>query len=172
LNEKYFNEGKLMEVVEKKVVGIHYKLTDDDGKVLDTSEGGQPLVFIHGIGMLIPGLEKALVGKSKGDSLKVAVKPEEGYGQRDDNLTQMVDKSQFDNAEEIQIGTQFQVDTPQGALIVMVTEITDNQVKIDGNHPLAGVNLNFDVTIEEVRDATAEELEHGHVHGPGGHNHG
>lgn len=161
-----------MEIAEKKVVGIDYKLTDDDGKTLDSSEGGQPLMFIHGIGMLIPGLEKALVGKKKGDSLKVAIKPEEAYGERDEGLTQMVDKKQFDDGQEIQVGMQFQVDTPQGTLVVMVTEVTDTHVKVDGNHPLAGMNLNFEVTVQEVRDATQEELDHGHVHGPGGHQHG
>ena len=161
-----------MEIAEKKVVTIHYKLTDDDGQTLDTSEGADPLVFIHGIGMLIPGLENALVGKKKGDNLKVAVKPEEGYGQRDEGLTQMVEKSQFDNGEEIQIGMQFQVDTPQGTLIVVVTEVTDTHVKVDGNHPLAGVNLNFEVNVEDVREATQEELDHGNVHEPGGHDHG
>jgi FKBP-type peptidyl-prolyl cis-trans isomerase SlyD len=160
-----------MQVEEKKVVGIHYKLTDDDGKVLDSSENADPLMFIFGIGMLIPGLEKALEGKAKGDQLNVAIKPADAYGERDDALTQSVPKSQFDEPEKLQVGMQFQVETEQGVLVVTVTEVNDQDVKIDGNHPLAGMNLNFDVTVEEVRDATAEELDHGHVHGPGGHQH-
>lgn len=161
-----------MQVEEKKVVGIHYKLTDDNGQVLDSSENADPLMFIYGIGMLIPGLEKALLGKSKGDQLTVSINPEEAYGERDDALTQMVPKSQFDEPENLQVGMQFQVETEQGVLVVTVTEVTDQEVKIDGNHPLAGMTLNFDVTVEEVRDATNEELDHGHVHGPGGHHHG
>jgi len=160
-----------MQIEEKKVVGLHYTLTDDDGKVLDSSQEGTPLTFIFGIGMLIPGLEKAIEGKVKGDALKVSIKPEDAYGQRDDGLTQKVPKEQFDEGEEIQIGMQFQVETQQGALVVTVTEVTDSEVTIDGNHPLAGVNLNFDVKVEDVREATKEELEHGHVHGPGGHDH-
>ncbi|MCF8058862.1 MAG: peptidylprolyl isomerase [Bacteriovoracaceae bacterium] len=160
-----------MQVEEKKVVSIHYKLTDDDGNILDSSENAQPLVFIHGIGMLIPGLEKALEGKVKGDKLNVSVKPEDGYGERDEGLTQMVPKTQFDDTETIQIGMQFQVETEQGVLVVTVTKVTDDEVKIDGNHPLAGVNLNFDVSVEEIREATQEELDHGHVHGAGGHDH-
>lgn len=160
-----------MQVEEKKVVGIHYKLTDDDGKVLDSSENADPLMFIYGIGMLIPGLEKALLGKAKGDQLNVSIAPADAYGERDDQLTQSVPKSQFDEPEKLQVGMQFQVETEQGVLVVTVTEVNDQDVKIDGNHPLAGVNLNFDVTVEEVREATQEELDHGHVHGPGGHQH-
>lgn len=160
-----------MQIEEKKVVGLHYTLTDDDGKVLDSSQEGTPLTFIFGIGMLIPGLEKAIEGKVKGDELKVSIKPEDAYGQRDDGLTQKVPKDQFDEGEEIQIGMQFQVETQQGALVVTVTEVTDSEVTIDGNHPLAGMNLNFEVKVDDVREATKEELDHGHVHGPGGHNH-
>lgn len=161
-----------MQVEEKKVVGIHYKLTDDAGKVLDSSENAQPLMFIFGIGMLIPGLEKALEGKAKGDKLSVSIKPADAYGERDPGLTQTVPKAQFDEPEKLQIGMQFQVDTDHGALVVTITEVNDDNVQIDGNHPLAGVNLNFDVSVEEVREATQEELDHGHVHGPGGHHHG
>jgi len=160
-----------MQVAEKTVVGIHYKLTNDDGQVLDSSENKAPLVFIHGIGMLIPGLEKALVGKSKGDQLNVSIAPEEGYGVKDPALTQKVPKAQFEESEKIEIGTQFQVDTEQGAIIVTVTEVGDDEVTVDGNHPLAGMTLHFDVTVDEVREATEEEIAHGHVHGEGGHDH-
>ena len=160
-----------MQVAEKTVVGIHYKLTNDDGQVLDSSENKAPLVFIHGIGMLIPGLEKALVGKTKGDQLNVSISPEEGYGVKDPALTQKVPKAQFEESEKIEIGTQFQVDTEQGAIIVTVTEVGDDEVTVDGNHPLAGMTLHFDVTVDEVREATEEEIAHGHVHGEGGHDH-
>lgn len=160
-----------MQIAEKKVVGIHYKLTNEAGEVLDSSENAQPLLFIHGIGMLIPGLENALTGKATGDKMQVTVQPEDGYGVRDQGLVQQVPKAQFDESEEIQVGMQFQVETQEGAIVVTVTEIGDDTVTIDGNHPLAGMVLNFDVSVEEVRDATQEELDHGHVHGPGGHEH-
>jgi len=160
-----------MQIAEKKVVGIHYKLTNDAGEVLDSSENAQPLLFIYGIGMLIPGLENALLGKKAGDKMQVTVQPEDGYGKRDDNLVQQVPKAQFDEAEGIQIGMQFQVETQDGAIVVTVTEIGEENVTIDGNHPLAGMVLHFDVNVEEVREATQEELDHGHVHGPGGHEH-
>jgi FKBP-type peptidyl-prolyl cis-trans isomerase SlyD len=160
-----------MQIAEKKVVGIHYKLTNEAGEVLDSSENAQPLLFIHGIGMLIPGLENALTGKTTGDKMQVTVQPEDGYGVRDQGLVQQVPKAQFDESEEIQVGMQFQVETQEGAIVVTVTEIGDDTVTIDGNHPLAGMVLNFDVSVEEVRDATQEELDHGHVHGPGGHEH-
>ncbi len=160
-----------MEVAEKKVVGIHYKLTNDEGQVLDSSENKAPLVFIHGIGMLIPGLEKALLGKKKGDDLQVSIKPEEAYGVKDPALTQKVPMAQFDEPEKIEVGSQFQVDTEQGTIIVTVTEVSDAEVTVDGNHPLAGMTLHFDVTVDSVREATEEEIAHGHVHGEGGHNH-
>lgn len=166
------NEGNCMQVQDKKVVGIHYTLKNDNGEVLDSSQGASPLMFIFGIGMLIPGLEAALNGKTKGDSLQVSINPEDAYGQKDAGLTQKVPKAQFDNPEEIQVGMQFQVETEQGMLVVTVVEVDDTEVTIDGNHPLAGMTLHFDVTVEEVRDATQEELDHGHVHGPGGHHHG
>lgn len=166
------NQGKCMQIEEKKVVGIHYTLKNDSGETLDSSQGANPLMFIFGIGMLIPGLEAALKGKGKGDSLQVTIPPKDAYGENDPGLTQTVPKAQFDNGEEIKVGMQFQVETEQGLLIVTVVEVKDDEVTIDGNHPLAGMNLHFDVTVEEVRDATQEELDHGHVHGPGGHQHG
>lgn len=160
-----------MQIEKEKVVGIHYTLKNDAGEILDSSENSDALMFIFGMGMLIPGLEKALEGKTKGDALNVSIKPEEAYGVRDDALTQSVPKEQFDNSDKIEVGHQFQVETEQGVLIVTVIEVTDKAVVVDGNHPLAGMTLHFDVKVEEVRDATKEELDHGHVHGPGGHNH-
>lgn len=160
-----------MLIAQDKVVLIHYTLTNDAGETIDSSSGGDPLAYIHGQGNIIPGLEKALEGKQAGDKLNVKVGPAEGYGVRDDKLLQQVPKRQFGGAN-LQPGMQFHAQTSQGhARVVTVVRIQGDMVTVDGNHPLAGENLNFDVEVTEVRDATQEELEHGHVHGPGGHHH-
>ena len=160
-----------MQISANMVVSIDYTLTDDQGTVIDSSEGRGPLAYIQGIGNIIPGLERALEGKGKGDSLQVKVAPEDGYGERRDDLTQAVPKQMFEGSDEIQVGMQFQTMTEAGPQVVTVVAIDDENVTVDGNHPLAGENLNFDVTVVEIREASAEELEHGHVHGPGGHDH-
>ena len=156
-----------------KVVLIHYTLTDDSGEELDTSSGREPLAYLHGKGNIIPGLESALMGKKAGEKLNVQVEPAEGYGERDVQLVQDVPRQAFENVGEVNPGMQFQAQTPQGQTrVVTVTQVADDVVTVDANHPLAGARLTFDVEIAEVRDATAEELAHGHVHGPGGHDHG
>jgi FKBP-type peptidyl-prolyl cis-trans isomerase SlyD len=160
-----------MEIADNKVVSMHYKLTDDDNNVLDSSEGRDPLSYIHGVGNIIVGLEKQLSGKAVGDKVKATVVPSEGYGERDDNLVQVVPKSGFQGDEELQVGMQVQVGTPQGNAIASVAKIEGEDVTLDVNHPLAGVTLHFDVEVMDVREATQEELDHGHVHGPGGHQH-
>ena len=160
-----------MQVARNKVVSIDYTLKDDAGTVLDSSEGNEPLEYLHGVGGLIPGLESALEGRSAGESLQVAVSPADGYGERDDALVQRVPRKQFAGVDDLELGMQFRTSTKQGAHIVTVMEIEEDTVTVDGNHALAGVTLNFAVTIRDIRDATAEELEHGHVHGPGGHQH-
>jgi FKBP-type peptidyl-prolyl cis-trans isomerase SlyD len=160
-----------MLIAPEKVVLIHYTLKNDAGETLDSSSGGEPLAYLHGQGNLIPGLEKALEGKQAGDKLSVSVGPGDGYGQRDDKLVQQVPRRQFGGAN-VQPGMQFHAQTSQGQTrVVTVTNIVGDMVTVDGNHPLAGENLHFDVEVTEVRDASAEELEHGHVHGPGGHHH-
>jgi len=160
-----------MQIAQDKVVLIHYTLRNDAGKVLDSSSGGDALAYLHGQGNIIPGLEKALEGKQAGDKLSVKVEPAEGYGQRDAQLVQQVPRRQFGGAN-VQPGMQFHAQTSQGQRrVVTVTNIAGDMVTVDGNHPLAGENLHFDVEVADVRDATAEELEHGHVHGPGGHHH-
>jgi len=156
-----------MQVAKNKVVAIDYKLTDEAGEVLDTSEGSDPLSYLHGAGNLIPGLEDALEGKSAGDQLQVSVPPAQGYGERNDQLRQTVSRDNFQDIDDLQVGMQFQVNANEGDVIVSVVEIGDDEVTLDANHELAGMTLHFDVTIREVRDASDEELEHGHVHGPG-----
>jgi FKBP-type peptidyl-prolyl cis-trans isomerase SlyD len=160
-----------MLIAQDKVVLIHYTLTNDEGKTLDSSAGGDPLAYIHGQGNIIPGLEKALEGKQAGDKLTVKVEPAEGYGERDDRMVQQVPRRQFGGAN-VQPGMQFHAQTSQGhTRVVTVTGVVGDMVTVDGNHPLAGEHLTFEVEVTEVRDASAEEMEHGHVHGPGGHHH-
>lgn len=160
-----------MQIANDKVVSIHYTLTNDSNQVLDSSQGGDPLVYLHGAGNIIPGLENALAGKQKGDKLKVRIEPKDAYGDRDENLKQVVGKSQFPPEENIEVGMAFQAHTPQGPMILHVVSITGEEVTVDANHPLAGQHLNFDVAVDDVRAATQEELDHGHVHGAGGHPH-
>ena len=156
-----------MQITQNKVASIHYTLTDNSGKVLDTSDGREPLVYLHGAGNLIPGMEDGLEGKSKGNKFNIKVSPEKGYGEKDPNLTQQVPRSAFGD-QPVAVGTQFQTDRGQ---VVTVTKVGLDSVTVDGNHPLAGVELNFAVEVTDVRDASAEELSHGHVHGAGGHHH-
>ena len=161
-----------MQIAENTVVTIDYTLKNDEGNVIDSSEGKEGLAYLHGAQNIIPGLENALVGKSVGDSLQVTIPPEEGYGARDDNKIQSVPKEMFDGAGDIAVGMDYYAQGPNGeTLTITVVEITDEHVVVDGNHPLAGTNLHFDVSVTDIREASAEELEHGHVHGPGGHHH-
>jgi FKBP-type peptidyl-prolyl cis-trans isomerase SlyD len=157
-----------MQIDAKRAVTFHYSLRDDDGTVLDSSEGQEPLTYLHGEGNVVPGLEKALQGKQAGDEVKATVSPEEGYGQRDDSNIRNVPRRRLPEGK-IQPGMRMRLDTEGGPISALVTAVKGDYVTIDGNHPLAGMTLHFDVKIVSVRDATAEELEHGHVHGPGGH---
>jgi len=159
-----------MQITHQKVVMIDYVLTDEAGNVIDQSSG-QPLAYIHGIGNIIPGLEQALTGKAVGDKVEVRVEPAEAYGERQLEAIQTVPRAAFQGIDEIQPGMQFQAQGPQGVQIVTVTAVEADQVTIDGNHPLAGKVLHFSVEIMGIRDAEPVELEHGHVHGPGGHDH-
>lgn len=160
-----------MQIQNNKIVAIDYTLTDDDGEVIDTSEGREPLAYLHGQGGIIEGLETALEGRQVGDQLNVAVPPEKAYGLRSDELMQHVPREQFKGVEDLEVGMQFQADTQSGPMVFTVVDVGEEIIQVDGNHPLAGENLNFDVTIREVRDATEQELEHGHAHADG-HDHG
>ena len=159
-----------MIVAANKVVKMHYSVLDNNKNTIDISFDGEPLVFIVGTGFLIPGLENALLGKEAGDTFSVTVEPEQGYGERHDDLMQAVPKSMFEGME-IEVGMQFRATTDAGDQSVMIIEIQDEDVIVDGNHPLSGITLHFDVEVLEVRDATEEELAHGHVHGEGGCGH-
>ncbi len=160
-----------MEIAADTVVLIHYTLKDDSGEVLDSSAGGEPLAYIQGHGNLVPGLEKALEGKQDGYTAAVTISPRDGYGTRDEALVQRVPKRSLQGAGEIRKGMQFQARTDDGMRLFTVTGVAGDMVTLDGNHPLADQTLHFDIEVVSVRDATSEELEHGHVHGAGGHHH-
>jgi FKBP-type peptidyl-prolyl cis-trans isomerase SlyD len=160
-----------MQITSDRVVLIHYTLKGDDGAVIDSSAGGEPLAYIHGHGNLVAGLEKALDGKQDGDNVVVSVSPADGYGVHDSALIQRVPKRSLQGSGEIKKGMQFQGQTPEGVRLFTVTAVVGDMVTLDGNHPLADKNLNFDVDVVNVREATTEELQHGHVHGAGGHHH-
>ena len=161
-----------MTIKQNTVVTMHYVLKDSAGDVLDSSEGQDPLVYLHGTNNIIVGLEEQLEGKQVGDNLIATISPEKGYGLPVEALIQEVPAKAFgDEIKDVQVGMRFQADTEQGPVPVVVTAIENDMVTVDGNHPLAGKELHFDVNIIEIRDASKEEIEHGHVHGPGGHHH-
>ena len=160
-----------MNVTKNSVVTIDYILTAPDGEVLDTSEGGEPLVYVHGTGSIVPGLEAELEGKSSGHRFDVKIAPGEGYGERDERLVHQVSRAKLPPNIELEVGTQLQARGPDGDWIVTVVALAGDRVTLDGNHPLAGMPLHFVGEVKGVREATREELAHGHVHGPGGHEH-
>lgn len=153
-----------MNIAAQRVVSIHYEVKDEDGVVVDSSEGREPLVYLHGHNNIIPGLEKALDGLSSGDDFDVVVQAEEAYGDYQDALVQSVPMEAFQGVEKVEEGMVFTAQTQGGPLQVTVTAIADDTVTVDGNHPLAGKALSFKGAVADVRDASAEELEHGHVH--------
>jgi FKBP-type peptidyl-prolyl cis-trans isomerase SlyD len=160
-----------MQIKKDKVVSIHYTLTDDSGKVLDSSAGRGPLHYIQGHGNLIPGLEEALEGKVKTDKFTASIPPEKGYGVKLDEMIHQISRSHFEEPDSIEVGMQFQAEMDHGMQHLTVTAVDGDKVTLDGNHPLAGQTLHFDVDIIDVREANKEELAHGHVHGPEGHHH-
>ena len=160
-----------MSISQDQVVSIHYTLRDDAGEVIDRSADGEPLSYLHGRGNLIPGLERELTGRKAGDRLRVKIAPGEGYGEYDQQLVQRVPRRALNGIDNVRVGMRLHAQTAEGPRAVTVTQVSGDLVTLDGNHPLAGKNLNFEVEIAAVRPATAEELAHGHVHGPGGHHH-
>lgn len=150
-----------MEIAAERVVSFHYTLTDDAGAVIDRSPDDRPLSYLHGAGNIVPGLENALAGHAVGDQLTVDVEPELGYGVRHEGLVQSVPKQAFQGVDNVQLGMQFRAQTEGGSLLVTVVEVSDDEVRVDGNHPLAGKTLHFDVRIASVRAATDEEKQNG-----------
>jgi FKBP-type peptidyl-prolyl cis-trans isomerase SlyD len=154
-----------MKIAPNQVVSIDYELKNDGGDVLDTSAGQEPLTYLHGTGGLIPGLEKALEGKTAEDELEVSIPPEEAYGEFNESLVQKVNKAAFEGVEKVEPGMQFQAQGNNGETQrIMVVEVAGDDVTIDANHPLAGQTLHFSVQVRDVREATDEEKEHGHAH--------
>ncbi|WP_339511121.1 FKBP-type peptidyl-prolyl cis-trans isomerase [Pseudomonas sp. RL_15y_Pfl2_60] len=161
-----------MLIAANKAVSIDYTLTNDAGEVIDSSAGGAPLVYLHGAGNIIAGLEKALLDKKVGDELDVSVEPEDAYGEYSAELLATLNRSMFEGVDELEVGMQFHASGPDGSMqIVTIRELEGDDVIVDGNHPLAGQRLNFKVKVVDIRDASEEEVAHGHIHGEGGHQH-
>jgi len=160
-----------MQISKNTVVTLNYTLKNDQGETLDESQDGS-FLYMHGVGGIIPGLENQLEGKTAGDTLTAHIEPADGYGERDDSMVQVVPRDMFEAGHPIEEGIQFHAESPEGDMLtVTVTKIDGDDVTVDGNHPLAGVALNFDINIVDIREASKEEIEHGHVHGPDGHHH-
>lgn len=147
-----------MEIKKNSYVSLNYTLKDEEGHLISSSEPHGPIEYIHGTGTLLPVLEKALEGKNVGDSLQVTVSPVDGYGERKDELVHVVPRDQFDKNDKIEVGMQFEAETPSGVINLTVIDVDDNNITVDANHPLAGVTLNFDVSVVECRAATKEEI--------------
>jgi FKBP-type peptidyl-prolyl cis-trans isomerase SlyD len=161
-----------MKIANNHVVGIEYTLKDSKGEVLDSNEGADALLYIHGLGQIVPGLEKVLLGKVKGDKVEVVVSAEEGYGEFDEELIQQIPRAEFKDMEPLEEGMEIVVENEDGEDQVMsISDLNEKEVTLDGNHPLAGQDLHFKVSIASIREATKDEMEHGHAHGAGGHHH-
>lgn len=160
-----------MKIENQKVVGIEYTLKDQAGQVVDSNTGGDPLFFIQGMGTIVPGLEHALSGRTVGESFEVEVKAVDGYGEYDAKRRRSIPRSQVPQLMDAKPGAMLQATGPEGASVVTVAEVSETEIVIDGNHPMAGRDLFFSIRVAEIRHATAEELAHGHIHGPGGHEH-
>jgi FKBP-type peptidyl-prolyl cis-trans isomerase SlyD len=159
-------------IASGKVVNLIYSLKNDQGEVLDRADSDSPFTYLHGAQQIVPGLENALEGMKAGDKKSVQVEPAEGYGELNPDLKLTVNRSQFPGKVEIEAGMQFEAHSPDGQGVVFTVEsVEGDKVKIDGNHPLAGQRLHFDVEVVSMRDATEEEKAHGHAHGADGHHH-
>lgn len=160
-----------MQISKNSVVTLNYTLKNDQGEIIDQSQDGS-FQYLHGAGGIIPGLEGQLEGKSAGDSFSAHIEPADGYGERDETMIQVVPRNLFEDEQPLEVGMQFHAQNPSGDMLtVIISKIEGDDITVDGNHPLAGEALNFDIDVKDVREATAEEIEHGHVHGPDGHHH-
>ena len=160
-----------MKISDKTAASFHYTLKNSAGEVLDSSAGNEALSYLQGGGNIVPGLERQMLGKSVGDKFHATVQPEEGYGVPNPAMLRVVPKNAFPEDVELAVGMQFGTQTPNGPAAIVIKSIEADSVTVDGNHPLAGVTLHFEIEITDVREASLEELQHGHVHGPGGHHH-
>lgn len=161
----------MTKITLNSVVSLDYILTNDAGEILDKSENGQ-FVYLHGTNSIIPGLEQALNDKVINDKFEVVIDPADAYGEKDDSKKQVVGREMFEPDSPMEVGTQFHAQGPEGeTLVITITHIDGDDITIDGNHPLAGERLHFDVEVKEIREASEEEISHGHVHGPDGHHH-
>lgn len=160
-----------MQIAKDTVVTLNYRVTDSDGNLVDGGE--QPLVYLHGgYDAIFPRLEEVLHGRETGATLEVKLQPDDAFGDYDAELVMIEPRSMF--PDNIEVGMQFERAIEDGAddgELYTITDIAEDKVVVDGNHPLAGVALVFSCTVSDVRTATAEELAHGHVHGPEGHRH-
>jgi FKBP-type peptidyl-prolyl cis-trans isomerase SlyD len=156
-----------MQIADNTVAELNYSLTVD-GQLIDESQEGHPLAYLHGNGNIISGLESALTGKSKGDKFSITLEPNDAYGEFDEALVMIVDRSQFSGEDPVEVGMQFEAQFPDGTEVATIQSIDGDNITVDGNHPLAGKTLTFDVEVAGVRAATEEELVHRHVHGRGG----
>jgi FKBP-type peptidyl-prolyl cis-trans isomerase SlyD len=157
-----------MQITKDLVASIHYTLKSAEGEVLDSSEGQEPMDYLHGAHNIVLGLENELTGKAKGDKLSVVVSPADGYGEYSPELIQELSKEMFAGVDNIEVGMEFHSESPEGGMqIIEVKSIDGDKITVDGNHPMAGQTLHFDVEVTDVREATADELEHGHVHSEG-----
>jgi FKBP-type peptidyl-prolyl cis-trans isomerase SlyD len=160
-----------MSITKGKVVTMHYTLKDESGAVIDSSVGHEPLAYLHGANNIVVGLEQALEGQVVGAKVAAIVAPVDGYGEKREDLQEQVPLTEFDDLKNVIVGAQFHMESPQGVTTATVTAVSDTTATLDLNHPLAGQTLYFDVEITDLRDATADEVTHGHAHGEGGHHH-
>jgi FKBP-type peptidyl-prolyl cis-trans isomerase SlyD len=156
-----------MKISDKMAVSIHYTLTNSAGEKLDSSRGEEPMVYLQGYGQIITGLENALKGKGIGDKFNTTIAPADAYGELREDMLKVVSMSMFEGMDKVEVGMQFHADANQGVDVVTVTKIDGDQITIDGNHPMAGEALTFDVEVMDIRPATADELSHQHIHGEG-----
>ncbi|WP_052368264.1 FKBP-type peptidyl-prolyl cis-trans isomerase [Algiphilus aromaticivorans] len=159
---------KPVQITAKTVAEFHYTLTNTNNEVIDSSRDREPMRYLHGANTIVSGLEQEMEGKKPGDKFQVEVTPENGYGERVDQLVQNVPRSAFEGIDEVAPGMRFRAETQNGPVTVTVTEVGDEEVTVDGNHPLAGETLNFDVEVVDVREASEDEVEHGHPHDENG----
>lgn len=160
-----------MQIGKDSVVSFHYRLKEADGDIFEDSHDGDPVLYLHGQRGMLPGLEEALTGRSKGDTFETTLTPEQGYGPRKEGAVQRISKKHLLTKGKLVPNTVVRLNTGQGAQEAILLKVGLKSVDIDANHPLAGKTLTFAVTVVDVRTATTEELAHGHAHGTGGHEH-